>query len=457
MVTSRRRFMELGAGALASAGLRVRGADPADANDSSSTDREAENSAWGKIRARDFELSHDSIYVNNSTLGATLKAVRKRMEEVQKAFSQGCNLDRFVSEIILSIRPIRESMARIVNSPAAGKYIGNVDSVTEGMSLVANGLTLSGGDAILITDHEHTGGRTMWELQRDRYGARVITVPLLGPDDTEATWKANLLERFRDALSAGDVKAMSFPWVTTSTGHVLPAKALCSLALEYGAVSVVDAAQAFAILPIDVADLDCDFLVCNGHKYLCGPVGSGFLCVHPRRLTELSSFWPTVVDETYYSPQDLSRHYPYRKAGVSAYTNLLPLQEALLYYESLGAAAVHARLSLLGSWIRAGLSTFPDRFRLITPASSDLSCVMTCFRMVEPGPSSEEVVARLRDEFAIHAKWAEEGGADAVRLSPHYFTKVSEFEKIAKALCSIAGVDPRAWFAAAPLDLLRSP
>jgi selenocysteine lyase/cysteine desulfurase len=378
------------------------------------------------------------------------------MEEVQKLFSDGCNLDLFVAEIIMSIRPIRESMARIVNSPAAGKYIGTVDSVTEGMSLVANGLTFEPGDAILITDHEHTGGRTMWELQRDRHGATVVTVPLLDPDDTEATWKEDLIARFAAALATGDVKVVSFPWVTTSTGHVLPAKELCALAKASGAISVVDAAQAFAILPIDVTDLDCDFLVAIGHKYLCGPVGSGFVCVNPRRLTEISSFWPTVVDEQYYNPTDLTKHYPYRKSGVAAYTNLLPLQDALLFYESLGASAVHARLSLIGNWLRTGLATFPDRFTLITPRAEGLSCVMTCFKMAAGGLSSEEVTNRLKDEFAIHAKWSTEGGADAVRLSPHYYTKVAEFEKIAKALCAIAGVDSHDWFAAAPLDLLRS-
>lgn len=456
MTCDRRRFLKVGGVALASAGLGVRASEVREDEGSELESQESlESGHWGNVRRKSFSLSPKYIYANNSTLGATLKPVKKRMEEVQKLFSDGCNLDLFVADIILSIRPMREAFARVVNAPAAGKYVGNVDSVTEGMSLVANGLTLGPGDVILVTDHEHTGGRTMWELQRDRYGARVVTVPLLGPDDTEATWRENLIERFAEALSPGDVRVVSFPWITTSTGHVLPAKELCALAKASGALSVVDAAQAFAVLPVDVTDLDCDFLVANGHKYLCGPVGSGFLCVHPRRVTELSSFWPTVVDEQYYSPTDLTKHYPYRKAGVSAYTNLLPLQDALLFYESLGAAAVHARLSLLGSWLRTGLSAFPDRFSLITPRGESLACVMTCFKMAPGGPSSEEVTNRLKDEFAVHAKWSTEGGADAVRLSPHYFTKVGEFEQIAKALCAIAGVDHRDWFTVAPLDLLR--
>ena len=70
-------------------------------------------------------------------------------------------------------------MAAVAALIAGGKYVGMVSSVTEGMSLVANGLDISAGDAILTTDHEHTGGFTMWELQRDRYGATLLEVPLL--------------------------------------------------------------------------------------------------------------------------------------------------------------------------------------------------------------------------------------------------------------------------------------
>ena len=456
MTPSRRHFLQVGGAAITGMSLSPRGSDALSNSDKEwLPQNELGATSWEEIRSRYYSLSSEYIYVNNSTLGPTLKPVQKRMEAVQRIFSEGCNLDRFVSEIILSIRPIREAMSRIVNSPPpAGKYIGNVDSVTEGMSLVANGLTFTAGDVILITDHEHTGGRTMWELQRDRYQARLVAIPLIGPDDTEATWKDNLLSRFRDILAFGDVKVLSFPLITTSTGHVLPTKELCALAREYGAISVVDAAQAFAVLPIDLVDMDCDFLIANGHKYLCGPVGSGFICVNPRRLESLASFWPTVVDETYYNLAVLTLHYPYRKAGVVAYTNFLPLQEALAFHESVGPAAIHSRLSLIGTWLRMGLAAFPDRFELITPGITSLSCVMTCFRPRGFSMSSEEVVNRLKDEFAVHVKWATEGGADAVRLSPHYYTTVSELARVAKSLCAIAGIASRSWFAAAPRDIL---
>jgi isopenicillin-N epimerase len=423
---------------------------------------------WRNVRARYFNLSNDYIYMNNSTMGATLVPVSDRMQEVQKIFSDGCTLDRFFNEIITALPILRDKMREIVNADVyipptnppgmpliPGKYVGNVDSVTEGMSLVANGLGLRNGDVILTTDHEHSGGRTMWELQRDRFGAIWGTFELVHEDDTdEATWANNLVQRFKDKVSTypvGSVKVLSFPWVTTSTGHVLPAKELCVAAKDRGIISVIDGAQAFTIIPMDLKQVPCDFLVVNGHKYLCGPIGSGFIVVDENQLSGNSTFWPTVLDDQVYKAFGNQNPHSnaHRKSGISSYTNLLPLYDALLFYASLGPQNVYSRLLQIGQWLRSGLTAFSDRFELITPISSDLSCVMTCFRI--NGIPSQTVYETLKNEYAIQVKHSTEGfgvGGNVngvVRISPHYYNTDKEFNQLAKALCEIAGVPVNGW------------
>jgi len=56
------------------------------------------------------------------------------------------------------------------------------------MPLVADEITFREGDVILITDHERSGGRTMWELQWDRYGAKLIEIPLMVKHESERNW-----------------------------------------------------------------------------------------------------------------------------------------------------------------------------------------------------------------------------------------------------------------------------
>jgi selenocysteine lyase/cysteine desulfurase len=408
--------------------------------------------SWVTSRANDFTLSGDYIYVNNSTLGTTLRTVQERMEQVNKIIAEGCNVDRFVSDIIMAMSPILDSFIKLVNGhvhpTTKGRYAGFVSSVTEGMSLIANGITFSGGDVIITTDHEHTGAFTMWKLQADRFGARVIQVPLLDPSDTEFNWRENLVQRFRQAcLSApGAVRVLSFPAITCSTGHILPVRDICAVSKSFGAISVVDAAQAFTVIPLDVQAFDCDAMVVNGHKYLCGPVGSGFVTVHPRFTATLSSLWPTIVDDNYYHPENLARHYPYRKGGVQAYTNILPLADALAQLLRLGMETIASRLSGIGIRFRECLAAYPDHFELITPMDAESGSVMTCFRV--KGIASQTVFETLRDTYKIHGKHATEGFAadnagninGAVRLSPHYYLSETEFLYIKNALYKIAGI-----------------
>ncbi len=293
-----------------------------------------------------------------------------------------------------------------------------------------------------------TGNDGARRLQADRFGARVVQVPLLAPMDGEASWRENLVERLRQACrdAEGRVRVVSFPVITCSTGHLLPVKELCAVAKSFGAISVVDAAQAFAVVPLDVRAFDCDAMVVNGHKYLCGPVGSGFVTVHPRLIATLGSFWPTIVDDNYYHPENPLRHYPHRKGGVWAYTNILPLADALAQVFRLGMQTITSRMAEIGGRLRGALAAYPDRFELITPMDPSSSSVMTCFRI--RGIPSETVYETLRDRYAIHCRHATEGfpadasGAvnGAVRLSPHYYVSESELSRIIGALYQIAGI-----------------
>lgn len=462
MEQSRRNFLKLCGAVGAGIGLASLAGESVGVKSMAYAAVDPSSLSWKQIRDECFTLSADYIYMNNSTMGPTLKTVQEHMNAVRTIFAEGCTIDRFMNEILLTLSPMREKMREVVNwhddGAHKGRYIGNVDSVTEGMSLVANGIRFEQGDVILTTDHEHSGGRSMWELQCKRYGCELKQVPLLAQEDKKEGWKKAIIKRFESAFKSGNVKVLSFSWVTTSTGHVLPAKELCDMASHYGAISVIDAAQAFTILPIDVRQqgIDCDFMVVNGHKYLCGPIGSGFVCIHPRQMESFESFYSTVVDDNYYHPENPALNYPHRKGGLSAYTNVLPLMDALTFYQTLGAEKVYERLLKIGQWLRAGLSEYKE-FDLVTPEESDISCVMTCFRVSgvagfwETGrygnywvSSSENVYRQLKAK-GIQVKNSTEGfdaasNTDVVRISPHYYNTPSELDALRVALCEIANV-----------------
>lgn len=402
--------------------------------------------SWREIRRSCFSLDTKQIYMNNSSFGATLNSVALRMQEVQKLFSSGPDMDRWVKEIARNKQTQVDAIfGELINAPKVpGEHgeiylVGTVNSVTEGMSLVANGIPFKDGDVILTTDHEHPGGKLMWDLQEKRHKVKVDTVALLcGSEDGEA-WRSALLKRFADKLElyGEKVKVVSFSWITFSTGHLLPVKELCQLAREHGVLSVVDGAQAFGVVPVDFHDIGADFLVVNGHKYLNGPIGSGFICM---RKMPSDKFWLTIVDN------HSSYEVQCKKGGVGPYTNIMSLHEALVFYRDLGTERVYDRLKKIGAWLRLGLAQFPEQFEVITPTEEGLSVSMTCTRIgdkIKTAAACDELKTPDKSWIPIHGLYIEETGT--LRISPHYYTTSEELVMLADALCDIAKVDRRKW------------
>jgi isopenicillin-N epimerase len=394
---------------------------------------------WARIREREFSLNPDYVYMNNSTFGATLNKVAWRAQQVAGMFSQGCRLEQFFEDILGALPEIKRNIASLVKAGQTAE-VGIVNSATEALSLIASGLSFRAKDIILLTDHEHTGNETMWQLQADRFRAKVQKISLVRNGETDDQWKAGLIERFSAALSDGAVKVLSIPWCTTSTGHILPARELCALARRNGAIAVIDATQVFAVQPLDFADIGCDFLVMNGHKYLGGPIGSGFIVARQERVAQ-PDFFPTIVDTNVYGGRG---YHPCSKGGIMPYTSVLPVTDAIEFYRELQPEQVHARLRAIGQWLRAGLAKETKRIRLLTPLDEKYSCIMTSF--VVKNMASDMVVRKLLDERIV-VKEATEGGTTCIRISPHYWNTERELDRLVSVLSKVTGVDKAAWAA----------
>jgi cysteine desulfurase/selenocysteine lyase len=108
-----------------------------------------------------------------------------------------------------------------------------------------------------------------WQLLAERTGAELVYVPITGDE--------GLLDLDRlDQLLTSQVKLFAMVHVSNTLGTVNPVSELCARAQQLGVTTLVDAAQSVGHLPLDVQQIDCDFLVFSGHK-LCGPTGIGVL------------------------------------------------------------------------------------------------------------------------------------------------------------------------------------
>lgn len=142
---------------------------------------------------------------------------------------------------------------------------------TESINIVAQCIAreqLSAGDEILITAMEHHSNIVPWQMACERTGATLKVIPI--HDDGSLDMDAY------DALLSERTRIVSVVQVSNSLGTINPVADIIAKAKAFGAVTVIDGAQAISHFPIDVKALDCDFYAFSGHKVF-GPTGIGVL------------------------------------------------------------------------------------------------------------------------------------------------------------------------------------
>jgi len=154
---------------------------------------------------------------------------------------------------------------------AAPREIVFVRNATEAINLVAQSwgsANIQKGDVILLTEMEHHSNIVPWQMLAKKTGAKVVYVPITEHGELDRNSVMHLLKQ--------KPKIFAFTHISNVLGTVNPAKELIAEAHKNGVPVLLDASQSVPHMPVNVKDLDCDFLVFSGHKML-GPFGVGVL------------------------------------------------------------------------------------------------------------------------------------------------------------------------------------
>lgn len=214
---------------------------------------------------------HALAYLDNS-------ATTQKPENVVRSicgYYGGCNANPHRGVYELSVRATkiyedaRRKVAKFIN--ADPREIIFTKNATESLNLVAYSFgrtNLSAGDEILITIAEHHSNLVPWQMVAKATGAKLNYIYLDAAGNLSAEDIAAKLTR--------RTKIFAVTQISNVLGIVNDIKTLAAKAHEVGAVIVVDGAQSVPHIPVDVRDLDADFLAFSGHKML-SPMGIGVL------------------------------------------------------------------------------------------------------------------------------------------------------------------------------------
>jgi len=216
---------------------------------------------------------HPLVYLDNAATSQKPHAVIDSLVNYYEC--DNSNVHRGIHELsnraTAAFEAARTRVSRFINAPSADEIVFT-RGTTEGINLVAaawGNSNLKPGDQILLTEMEHHSNIVPWQLLAERTGAELVYLPVTGDD--------GLLDLDRlDQLLTSQVKLFGMVHISNTLGTVNPVAELCARARQLGVTTLVDAAQSVGHMPLDVQQIDCDFLVFSGHK-LCGPTGIGVL------------------------------------------------------------------------------------------------------------------------------------------------------------------------------------
>ncbi len=351
------------------------------------------------------------VHLNNAGVAPLLPrgaaAARAALELMQRG-SHG------VLELFALHDRARATIAGLVGAPSDD--VAFFSSCSAAISQVAFGMRLSPGDEIVLPDQEYPSNAYPWHRAAQRAGARVVVVPSRGDWSLDS---AGLL-----AAIGPRTRVVAVSFIEFSTGASADLEALAAAAHRVGAWLVVDAIQGLGVIPFSQHDAGVD-VVCGGaHKWLCGPLGLGFLCaraelrdaLEPLAVSATTFGTPDDAVDAAKAPRRDRRRFepgnPLVLASASAAASVEQLLEVgikVVHAEALGLRALVVEEAL-----RRGFDVRPGGGPVQSP-------IVTFVPDVDPARLVEGLRAR---GVAV----APRGGG--VRVAPHAHNTVADVERL---------------------------
>lgn len=252
------------------------------------------------------------------------------------------------------------------------KFIGGkpeevvfVRGATEGINLVAQcyaATQLKAGDRILLSALEHHSNIVPWQMAAEKIGAQIDVVPLTEDHRIDLDAMAAMLTERH--------KLVALAHVSNVLGSVLDVQRATELAHKVGAKILIDGCQAVARLPVNVAELGCDFYVFSGHK-LYGPTGIGVLWGRYELLDAMPPYQGggSMIDRVTFAKTTYAPPPGRFEAGTPHIIGVVGLHAAIEYVDGIGLDRIHAHETALVTETRAALAGV-NSVRLFGPADS---------------------------------------------------------------------------------------
>ncbi len=324
------------------------------------------------------------------------------------------------------VREVKRLAARLISAKDESE-IAFVPNTSTGISTIAKGIAWKPGDNVIITNVEYPANRYPWE-DLARFGVKLIETPQL-PDGRIDP------EDLADAIT-DHTRIVAVSHVQYASGCRTDLKPISEMVHQVGGYLCVDAIQSVGALPVDVQAMGVDFLIADGHKWMLGPEGCGFMYVRDDLVELLHPNivgWMNMVDAGNYGNyrfqflKDARRFEPgsYNLPGIFA------LGASLELIMETGIETIWSRIEALTDRLCAGLKA--KGYRVFSPRNSGEKSGIIAFdppRDTERStPPLTTIIGDLERQGIVIV--IREG---RLRASPHFYNSEAQIDQLIDAL-----------------------
>ena len=291
------------------------------------------------ILKREVHPGVQLVYLDSTATAQKPLLVIEAMDDYYRSFNANVHrgVHTLAEEATGAFEAARQRTADFIHAHSA-KEIIFTRNTTESINLVAYswGRTfLQEDDLVILTEMEHHSNLVPWQILAAEKGVRLEFITVTPDGLLELDEYRKLLEQ--------KPKLVSFTHMSNVLGTINPAKEIVRLAHQAGALAMIDGAQSVPHFPVDVQDLDVDFLAFSGHK-LCGPTGIGVLYGKIELLSKMPPFFGggEMIKKVLlrsFTPNDLPHKF---EAGTPAIAESIGLHAALDYIDRVGMDRIAA-------------------------------------------------------------------------------------------------------------------
>lgn len=327
-------------------------------------------------------------------------------------------------------------IATLLNT--ASRNVAIVANATAGFIQAVSSFDFAPGDAIITSRCDYTSNQIQYLALQKRRGVSIIHAADLPEGGVDP-------DSVRDLLKRHSCRLVAISWVPTNSGLVQDVEAVGLACRDFDVPYLIDACQAAGQMPIDVQQLNCDYLSVTARKFLRGPRGIGFLYVSDRALAR--GDYPLFVDMRgarwaaagEFEIDPTARRF---EDWEFPYALVLGLGEAVRYALEVGLDEAQARAWDLAAYARSRLGAI-RRLQLFDRGHRKCAIVTAAIE----GWTAPEIVAELAArrvnasaslrEYGI-LDFDAKGVDSVVRLSPHYYNTREEIEQLSESMTELS-------------------